>query len=320
VVTGEVEERLHKALASHPLERIERGYRRAYPGNAGTSILRIRPVDETRDGLRVIGIAEIVAEHGGPGLPNLHATGVQRLNALAVYGAFRVHEGRIRQEAHVSLYENETAVHFVTQTILNAFGAQLPIGRSILLAATAANALEQQRAHHAMPTRWDPPLEAAALERSVRILRERGFVAAHDDTTVWAEFPLSGACPSRSIDPEADTALLQVNTAVPHPIAGAGYLATILLPIREATPNGAELCRRLNALELEHVEFVPRLGAWGLHGSKELPGYSCFLPYRAPLADVQTTLMFWCARRAAWLRERWWVARTGLDLERKSAA
>jgi hypothetical protein len=319
-LSTEVEERLHRVLGTHPLERIEGGYRLVHPGNVGTSTLRIRPVDETRDGLRVVGIAEIVAEHAGPGLPNLHATGVQRLNALAVYGAYQLRDGRIRQEAHVSLYEHESAVHFVTQTILNAFGGQLPLGRSILLAATSATSMEQQRAHHAMPTQWQQPLEATAFEESAKMLRDRGFVAAHDATSVWAEFPLSGECPSRTIDPEADTALLQVTTAIPHPIAGAGYLATILLPIREATANGAELCRQLNALELEHVEFIPRLGAWGLHGSKELPGFSYFFPYPAPFADLQTTLILWCARRAAWLREHHWVARTGLALERPSAA
>jgi hypothetical protein len=317
---GEVEERLHRALGSHALERIDGGYRLVHSGNVGTSTLRIRPVDEMRNGLRVLGVAEIVAEYGGPGLPNLHATGVQRLNALAVHGAYQVREGRIRQEAHISLYENERAVHFITQMILNAFGAQLPIGRSVLLAATAATVMEQQRAHHAMPTRWQEPIDLAALEHSVKTLRERGLVAAHDATSVWAEFPLSGDCPSRTVDPEADTALLQVDTAVPHPIAGVGYLATMLLPFREASADGAELCRRLNALELAHVEFVPRIGAWGLHGSKELPGYSCFLPSAAPVADLQTSLIFWCARRAAWLREHCWVARTGLDLERQSAA
>jgi len=307
-------------LGSHPLERIDGGYRLVHPGNVGTSTLRIRPVDETRNGLRVVGIAEIVAEHGGPGLPNLHATGVQRLNALAVHGAFQIHGGRIRQQAHVSLFANESAVHFVTQTILNAFGAQLPIGRSILLAASSATSLEQQRVHHAMPPHWKEPIEPAALEQAAEILRQRGFAAAHDATSVWAEFPMSGDCPSRNIDPDADTALLQVNTAVPHPIAGAGYLATILLPIRAETPNGADLCRRLNAMELEHVEFSPRLGAWGLHGSKELPGYSYFLPYAAPVADLHTTLILWCARRAAWLRDRYWIARTGLNLGRQSAA
>jgi len=319
-LSSEVEERLHRVLSAHPLERIEGGYRLVHPGGVGTSTLRVRPVDESRDGLRVVGIAEIVAEHAGPGLPNLHPTGLQRLNALAVHGAYQICDGRIRQEAHVSLYEHESAVHFVTQTILNAFGGQLPLGRSILLATTSADALEAQRMHHAMPARWQQPLEAAAFAQSARSLRDRGFVAAHDATSIWAEFPLSGDCPSRTIDPEADTALLQVNTAIPHPIAGAGYLATILLPIREATPSGAEVCRRLNDLELEHVEFVPRLGAWGLHGSKELPGFTYFLPYTAPYADLQTTLILWCARRAAWLRERFWVARTGLDLEPRSAA
>ena len=310
----EVEERIHKALAPHPLERLEDGYRRVHPEGSGTSTLRILPVSEARDGMPVAAIAEIVAEYNATGVPAFHATGVQRLNAWSVYGAYHLNDGLLRQKAQYSIYGNEPAVHLAVQIILNAFGGQLPLGRSSALAMTSATVLKQQRAHHAMPSRWPKPLDEPALVAATTTLQQRGLAASNNTASVWAELALSGDCPSRSIDPQAATALLQVNTAVPHPIAGAGYLATISLPLTHSPPNAAELCRRLNELELEQVDFVPRLGAWGLHTQDDLPGYSCFIPCAEPWGALHMTLMWWCVRRAAWLRDGFWQANTGIAL------
>jgi len=314
-VTSEVEERIHKALQAHPLERLENGYRLVHPAAAGTGTLRLLPADQVRDGLQVVAIAEITAEYGAAGLPSFHATGVQRLNAMAVHGAYTLRDGVLRQTAQYSIYSNETAVHLAVQSILNAFGAQLPIGRSTALATKSAAALKQQRAHHALPHQWQKPLAEESLKNTTALLQRSGLAASNNAVAVWAELPLSGNCPSRSIDPQAQTALLQVNTSIPHPIAGAGYFSTISLPMMQAPPNSVEICRRLNELELEELDFVPRLGAWGLHGPNDLPGYSCFVPSAEPLGELHTTIMWWCARRAAWLRDRFWAAQAGLQLE-----
>jgi len=313
-VTSEVEERIHKALARHPLERIEHGYRLVHPQGAGTSILRLLPANPDRDGLQVVSVAEIVAEYNSAGLPSFHPTGVQRLNSWAVHGAYHVADGRLRQTAQYSVYSDEPAAHLAAQSILNAFGAQLPLGRSTALATTSAAALRQQRAHHAMPGRWENPLDEAALIAATATLQQRGLAASNNSTAVWAELPLSGDCPSRSIDPQAETALLQVNTGVPHPIAGTGYLATISLPLMQAPVDRAEICAGLNALEGEEIDFVPRLGAWGLHTPDDLPGYSCFIPAAEPLGALHMTMMWWCVRRAAWLRDRFWTAKVGVSL------
>ncbi len=313
-MTSEVEERIHKALQSHPLERFEQGYRRVHPGGAGSSVLRLVPVTAPA-GSTVVAIAEIIAEYAPAGLPAFHDTGVERLNAMAVHGAYRLENGQLRQTARVSIHSNESAVHLTVQSILNAFGGQLPIGRSVALATASAAVLKQQRAHHKMPGRWRQPLEEAALNALTTQLRERGLAAANDASSAWAELPLSGTCPSRAIDPHAETALLQVNTAVPHPIAGAGYLATLFLPVTQAPAHAGEICRRLNASELEQVDFVPRLGAWGLHGPRELPGYSCFVPAAEPFAGMHVALMWWFVLRAAWLRDRFWQPSVGLTLE-----
>ncbi|MGO9932925.1 MAG: hypothetical protein ACLPV8_14090 [Steroidobacteraceae bacterium] len=315
-MTSEVEERIHRALKSHPLERIENGYRLVHPGAAGVSILRLLPVHEVRDGSQVAAIAEIVAEYNTVGLPPFHATGVQRLNAMAVHGAYHLRNGRLRQMAQFSIYANEPAPHLAAQTILNAFGAQLPIGRSTALATASAAALEQQRAHHAMPRQWPNPLDEQSLQAARIIFQQFGLAASNNAIALWAELPLSGDCPSRSIDPHAETALLQVNLGTPHPVAGAGYLSTISLPLTEAPGNSAEICRRLNAVELEQSDFVPRLGAWGLHGANDLPGYSCFIPCAEPIENLHAAIMWWCIRRAAWLKERFWAAKAGLQLER----
>jgi len=166
-----------------------------------------------------------------------------------------------------------------------------------------------------MPSRWRHPLEDAAWSALTTQLHQRGLAASNDSSSAWAEVPLSGQSPSRSIDPQAETALLQVNTAVPHPIAGAGYLSTLYLPITQAPAHPGEICRRLNALELEQVDFVPRLGAWGLHGPRELPGYSCFIPAAEPFAGMHVALMWCSVLRAAWLRDRFWQPGIGLTLE-----
>jgi hypothetical protein len=313
-VTSEVEERIHKALARHSLERIEHGYRLVHPQGAGISTLRLLPVNDLRDGPRLVSIAEIVAEHGSAGLPSFHGPGVQRLNSWAVHGAYHLRNGVLRQTAQFSIYSNEPAVHFAAQSILNAFGAQLPIGRSIALATSSAAALRQQRAHHAMPARWTKPLPEEALKAAAAALQQRGLAASNSGTAVWAEIALSGDCPSRSIDPQAETALLQVNVGVPHPIAGAGYVATISLPRTQAAADSAEICARLNELELEQADFVPRLGAWGLHVPDDLPGYSCFIPSAEPLDGLHMALMWWCVRRTDWLRDRLWAAKVGLHL------
>jgi hypothetical protein len=314
VVASEVEERIHKALARHPLERIEHGYRLVHPEGAGTSMLRLLPPNVVRDGLHVVSIAEIVAEYNSAGLPSFHATGVQRLNSWAVHGAYHLDDGRLRQAAQYSIYSDEPAVHLTVQSILNAFGGQLPLGRSTALATTSAAALRQQRAHHGMPGRWPKPLDEEALIAAAATLQQRGLAASNSSTAVWAELPLSGDCRSRAIDPQAETALLQVNVGIPHPIAGAGYLATISLPLTQPPVNSAEICARLNALELEEIDFVPRLGAWGLHTPNDLPGYSCFIPSAESLGGLHMTMMWWCVRRAVWLRDRFWAANVGVSL------
>ena len=311
-MTSDVEERIHKALAPHPLERIEHGYRLVHPAGAGISTLRLLPANVVREGLQLVSIAEIVAEYNPVGFPSFHATGVQRLNSWAVHGAYHLSDGLLRQTAQYSIYSNEPAVHLAVQSILNAFGGQLPIGRSTALATTSAAALKQQRAHHAMPGRWPKPLDEEALVAATTMLQQRGLAASNSSTAVWAELPLSGDCPSRSIDPQAETALVQVNVGVPHPIAGAGYLATISLPLRQAPVDSAEICARLNTLELQEADFVPRLGAWGLHVPDDLPAYSCFIPSAEPLVGMHMTIMWWCIGRATWLRDRFWAPKVGL--------
>jgi hypothetical protein len=313
-VISEVEERIHRALQSHPLERFEQGYRLVHADGAGVSVLRLLPVDGQGEGQRVAAIAEIVAEYNTTGLPSFHAIGVQRLNAMAVHGAYHLRNGRLRQVAQFTIYANEPAAHLAAQTILNAFGAQLPIGRSTALATTSDEVLEQQRSHHAMPQKWESPLPEKVLEGGRIFLQQSGLAASNNATTLWTEVPLSGDCPSRSIDPQAQTALLQVSTAVPHPIAGAGYFSTISLPLEQAPPNSAEICRRLNVLELEQKDFVPRLGAWGLHGTNDVPGYSCFIPCAAPTDELHMAIIWWAIARVGWLKQHFWAANSGLSV------
>ncbi len=316
----EIEQRIHAALEKHALERIDGGYRLVHPGGAAVSSLRFLPVRDTGAEHPIAAIVEIQAEYPATGLPAFHPPGIQRLNAMAVYGAYHLDHGRLCQTAQYSLYKNEPAAHLAAQSVLDAFGSQLPIGMSVALGVVSPEVLEQQRLRHAMPREWDAPLPEELLRGAKDLLHQRGLAASSDAHAVWAELPLSGTCPSRSIDPKAETALLLVNTRVPHPIAGAGYLSTVTLPLAAAPPDADEICRRLNELERSEEDFPPRIGAWGLVGSDGLPGYSSFIPAAKPIGGLHMAIMWWAVRRAAWLRDRFWTAGVGLTLESVNAS
>ena len=319
-MTSEIEERIHQALGKHQLERITDGYRLVHAGGVGVSTLRLLPVEPAGEGPRVLTIVEITAEYLAPALLRFHPAGVQRLNALALHGAFEQQGEALLQRAQLSLYSNEVSAPFMTWLALTAFGQQLPLGQSTALATASAAVLEQQRSHHGMPRQWNQPLGPDALKATVDSLHSRGLAASHNDKAVWAEVPLSGTCPSRSIDPRAETALLQVNVDTPHPIAGAGYLASLSLPWPKPPTDPAGICKRLNELEMARADFVPRLGAWGLHGPEDIPRYTCFIPCAEPFVDLHSTMIWWQAVRAAWIRDELWVAGEGLDFARLAPA
>jgi hypothetical protein len=319
-----IEERINTALEKHKLERIEHGYRLVHPGGLGISTLRLLPVNgagaDADAGARVVAVAEFTAEYLAPAMRRFHPSGVQRLNALAVHGAYYQNGEALLQKGQFSIYSNEVGVDYVVYAILTAFGAQLPIGQSVALATESTASLELQRAHHGMSLKWKKPLAEGALMDAMAGMRARGLAASHNDKAVWGEIPLSGNCPSRSIDPAAETALIQVNIDTVHPIAGAGYVASLSLPWPKPPADPVELCRRLNELEMEQVDFVPRLGAWGLHGTKDIPMYTCCIPCAEPFSDLHTTLIWWTVVRATWIRDRYWVAGEGLNLEKAPLA
>ena len=319
-MSSEIEQRILNALAKHPLERTADGYRLVHADGVGVGTLRFIPVDPDGEGVRVLSVVEITAEYHAPALRQFHPAGVQRLKALAVHGAFSQPADTLVQKAQLSIYSNEVSAPFMVWTALTAFGQQLPFGQSTCLATGSGEVLEQQRAHHGMPRQWPQPLPPEALQATVASLHSRGLAASSNDKAVWAEVALSGTCPSRSIDPAAETALLQVNVATPHPIAGAGYLATLSLPWPKRPADPVETCRRLNELEWARSDFVPRLGAWGLHGPEDVPRYSCFMPCTEPFADLHSTLIWWQAVRAAWIRDELWVAGEGIDFTRSAPA
>lgn len=311
-MTCEVEERIHKALAPHPLERTEDGYCLKHPGGAGVSRLRIRPVAAPAPESTLVATVDVIAEYAPLGLPSFHAAGIERLNAMAVYGAYQLVEGRLTQRAQFSLYSVDATPHLSTQMILDVFGRQLPIGRSVAAAIVSASATEQQRALHGLPGDWSERLPEEQLRTTAEALRARGIAAASDANSIWAEFALSGDVPSRTIDPKAETALLQLHAGMLHPVAGAGYLATIMLPFATRPADPVAVCGRLNAAEFDLLDFVPRMGAWGLHGPNDLPGYSCFIPCGKPYGAMHSALMWGCVQRASWIRQRHWAAGEGV--------
>lgn len=298
-----IEQAIDERLSQFPdLERTGNGYRRQT--EYGVTELRFLPRDmHTADGLHLVTIADLETEFLSDQVPAFTAQEVQALNAGTVYGAFSQAGGRLRLRAQYSIYEQEPAHQMVTFLLLKALGEQLPLGWAIARSWASEEELRRNRANLEFPRTWATPIPAEVFDIAADNFRGLGLVASPGYSGFVLEVPLSGTTPSRLMDSAAETALLHVDIGIPHPIAGAGYLATIAMPTNPRGEELVSLSQRLNALEMAEDDFPPRLGAWGLRGLNDELVYSCFLPTTDRYGDFHATMMNWILRRTVWLRD-----------------
>lgn len=323
-MTGEVARSIEAQLARHRLQRIADGYRLVV-GDAedacwdraehllresndilGWTDLRYLPCDQGQRASGLLGIAEVETEFADKRVPVFTAYGIEALNAVSVHGAFYVADGRLRLRAQYSLYADDPAVYLATRFILNAFGEQLFFGLGIAQGAVSAESLAAQRTRMDVPRAWRTHTSAGHFKEAAARFRRAGYVATSGQSSFCLEVPLEGAAITQMADPEATTALLTVSTEVPHPVAGAGYLATLVLPLHLTPDRSVEACQRLNALEMMHHHFVPRLGSWGLRGLDDELVYTTFVPAAEPLEGLEVTLMNWNVLRARNVKDTYW--------------
>jgi hypothetical protein len=282
----------------------------------GWTCLRFLPADEVKDGLHLVGIAEIETEFAASRVPSLMPAGIQVLNSRSVFGAFYESDGYLRLRTQYSIYEQEPASQLAAALIVKAFNGHLPFGFATARAQFIPDALVKHRAHLDAPRMWRSPVEPAGFEEGARKFRDAGLLATPGPTGICLEVPLSGDCPSRSYDPRAETALLMLETNAPHPLAGVGYVATIALPVDPIGEELVEVCRELNAFEMRQGDFVPRYGAWGVRGLDDELVYAMFLPTSEAWGLLHNTILNWNVQRAIVIRDLFWEEGRGISLNR----
>lgn len=234
-------------------------------------------------------------------LPKLDHEAIPRLNRLAVLGAFAMKHGQISCWATYPFREPDPNPEGLAFKIIDVFSNQRPVGQGVALSRTSrANFLAVRKAL-AYPREWSVPVPDAAFDRIARTLADEGHAAMPVPAGLDVVMPLSGQ----------EAALLRVTTGVNHPIAGAGYLATLLLPPLQRWRAGFAWCAMLNDREHALGDFGPRLGAWGLCGTGDQLVYGLFWPETEGIESAVEALMRWMIRRAEWIRDEAWVPGTG---------
>ena len=71
-----------------------------------------------------------------------------------------------------------------------------------------------------------------------------------------------------------------------------------------------------NEIESTQEDFVPRLGAWSVRGIGDELVYSCFLPMSQQFGQLHSIMMNWNVQRVQWTQDHFWVANSGLDVDR----
>lgn len=136
-----------------------------------------------------------------------------------------------------------------------------------------------------------------------------GFMGMSDASGLTCEVPFTGNTPSvmqGSNAHAAETALVQVFTDQPHPVAGNGALVLLRLPVSPGQERALALANGLNAWEANGDVNAPlMLGAWCPDAMDDGNGlaFQTFLPNliaRPGLLEQQVLLQAHRARMAQW--------------------
>jgi hypothetical protein len=310
-----IQQAVSEQLAKYALEPLPNGFRLSE--EQGTTDITFRSVIASPEQASCT-IATIETTFCG-GWPPLTAVDIARMNGRAVFGHIFRDQDTLRAKLTLSLRDNDPAWFGLSLFLLQAFGAQLACTFGIIRSGISERFLQSARDALEYPQQWSTPPRPDQFSAAVAAFVQSGYpenAITAGPTHFSLEIPLSPTALPRNLDPASEVAMLLVASHILHPIAGAGYFCQIVLPAVMPVNEAALWCANLNAIEHVQENFVPRIGAWGLHEGGADIVYSMFLPQE--FSAEPSGLMAWLAERTFWLQDWFWVA--GEGLKQKPAA
>ena len=312
-----IQQAVSEQLAKYALEPLPNGFRCSE--EQGTTDITFRPAIAPPDEQASYTIATIETTFSG-GWPPLTAVDIAHMNGRAVFGYIFRDQDTLRAKLTLSFRDNDPAWYGLSHFVLHAFGAQLACTFGIIRSGISERFLQSARDALEYPPQWSTPPRPDQFSAAAAAFMQSGYpenAISAGPTHFSLQIPLSPSALPRNVDPASEVAVLLVASHILHPIAGAGYHCTIVLPAMIPLNEAATWCANLNAIEHVQENFVPRIGAWGLCEPGSDIVYSMFLPEQFPAEP--SGLMAWLAERTFWLKDWFWVAGEGLKQEPASS-
>lgn len=289
---------------------IPNGYRFALTQGYTDLIIRpVQPEDGEWDLCEVISITTVFSE----GTYQLNPAQVAHLNRRSAFGSFCLNDGSLECKQSISIYKEEPASRWYALIILTSLGSQLPFAIGQIKSEDSDESFRENRTNLEFPRQWQTPPSPELFDVAAEHFQQMGLVSTSTSSGLVLEVPLTEESgPSRMMDSSAETALLHVSVDTPHPIAGVGYLSTIALPIDPADDVIVDVANKLNELEHEQLDFVPRLGSWCVRGMGNQLVYSMFWPTSTSDENIHSIMMNWMLHRTVWIRENFWQSGKGV--------
>jgi hypothetical protein len=308
-----VSDLIHKELQGQDIVVLPNGYRFAL--SEGHTDLTISPVQIEDDewGLcEIISVRTVFKE----GTYQLNPAQVAHLNGRSAFGSLYLNDGNLECKQSISIYKEEPASRWYALIILTSLGSQLPFVIGQIRSEASDESFRENRANLEFPRQWQTPPSPELFDVAAEHFQQMGLVSTSTSSGLVLEVPLTEeSAPSRMMDSSSETALLHVSVDTPHPIAGVGYLSTIALPIDPADDVIVDVANKLNELEDEQLDFVPRLGSWCVRGMGNQLVYAMFWPTSTSDENMHSIMMNWMLHRTVWIRENFWESGKGVTIE-----
>jgi len=231
------------------------------------------------------------------------------LNARAVGGCYGVVRNRLSLRAQLPLADEAQCDGHLPWLINAVVRSQRQL--TPLLPQHLTSALRCASALPRFGATWKDPVPDAAWLNVKQTLDEDDIAVDLTESGVAFELPLGDQRFFHARRPRRNGAVICITTACPHPLVGAGYLATIRLPVHAADHT---VVTKLNRMELRTERLAPRLGAWGLREGGTAVIYSQFLPTDRARIGLEHLIARWMIARVRWLRRRVWKSAAGFCL------